>query len=72
MTPAAQTLPAAPRGAPDRLWLVVLPSGERHHIDREPEGGIQAWAQGVNATILEYRFSAVVHRQAAKPKPKPR
>jgi hypothetical protein len=55
-----------PVGLPDRIWVVIRPSGERDFIHREPLEGIAAWAKGVNATIAEYRFAAVTH--AAPPK----
>lgn len=50
-----------PPGAPPKLWLVVLPTGERHFIDKPMIDGIEAWAKGSNVTVLEYRFAAVVH-----------
>jgi hypothetical protein len=57
-----------PVGIPDRIWVVIRPSGERDFIHREPLEGIAAWAKGVNATIAEYRFASVTH--AAPPKKK--
>jgi hypothetical protein len=57
-----------PVGLPDRIWVVIRPSGERDLIHREPLGGIVAWAKGVDATIAEYRFAAIAH--AAPPKKK--
>jgi hypothetical protein len=57
-----------PVGIPDRIWVVIRPSGERDFIHREPLEGIAAWAKGVNATIAEYCFAAVTH--AAPPKKK--
>jgi len=59
---------STPVGLPDRIWVVIRPSGERDFIHREPLEGIAAWAKGVNATIAEYRFTAVTH--AAPPKKK--
>ncbi len=62
--------PAPPPGLSDRVWVVVRPSGERHFVDQEPLEGIAAWAKGVDATITEYRFTAVVHEAPRKPKKK--
>lgn len=50
-----------PTGAPPKLWLVVLPTGERHFIDKPMIDGIESWAKGSNVTVLEYRFASVVH-----------
>lgn len=49
-----------PPGIPDRMWLVIWPSGERDVIRKEPNEGIDEWLKGVNATVAEYHFNAVV------------
>lgn len=51
----------APPGLPDRIWVVIRPSGERDLIHKEPLEGMAVWAKGVDATIVEYKLSAVVH-----------
>jgi hypothetical protein len=63
-----------PPGLPERIWIVIRrPNGERDVIHREPLEGILAWAKGVDATIAEYQFTAVVHtpppekKEASKP-----
>lgn len=58
---------AAPeRVAPERkLWVVIGPDGQRHFLDREPLGGIEAWARGQNVVIDEFVFRTRIH-----PKPK--
>lgn len=57
-----------PPGLPDRLWLVLRPSGERDFIHKEPIEGIVAWAKSVDATIAEYRFAEVAHTPPTKKK----
>lgn len=57
----------APPGSPPRLWLVIKPSGERHFIEKEPLGGVAEWAKGLDVTILEYQFTAVVHSRKEIP-----
>jgi hypothetical protein len=59
--------PTAPPGSPRRLWLVIKPSGERHFIEKEPLGGVAEWAKGLDVTILEYQFAAVVHSRKENP-----
>lgn len=51
----------APPGAIQKLWVVTQPNGERHFLVREPLEGITEWARGLDATVSEYAFSAVVH-----------
>lgn len=58
----------APRGLPDRIWVVIRPNGERAFIYKEPLEGITAWAKGVDATIAEYRFAAITHTPPPKKK----
>lgn len=64
---------STPIGLPDRIWVVIRPSGERDLIHREPLEGMAAWAEGVDATIAEYGFVAVTHTPPPKKKevPKP-
>jgi hypothetical protein len=62
----------APPSLPDRIWVVLRPSGERDLIHKEPLEGITAWAKGVDATVAEYRFAAITHAPPPKkaiPKP---
>lgn len=58
----------APAGIPELFWIVFKPSGERHYIDKEPLGGMTEWAKGLDVTVIEYRFGAVVHSPPAKKK----
>jgi hypothetical protein len=51
----------APRGLPDRVWLVIWPNGERHVFHKEPLEGMAEWSKGVPATVAEYRFEKVTH-----------
>jgi hypothetical protein len=52
---------ARPPSAPPRVWLVLLPSGERHLLVKEPLEGIEVWARGQKITVLRYDLAAVVH-----------
>lgn len=67
----APTKPTPPPGVAPRIWLVIWPDGQRNYIEKEPLGGMPAWAKGVNATILEYTFGGVrmVLRPPAVKKP---
>jgi hypothetical protein len=38
-----------------RIWIVSH-GGENHLLVREPLGGIDEWARGVDATVREYRL----------------
>lgn len=51
---------------PDRLWLVILPTGERHLMIKEPLEGMGEWCRGLNATVAEYRLDAIVHKPKKK------
>jgi hypothetical protein len=55
-----------PPNLPTRIWLVTRPSGERDLIHREPLEGMTTWAKGVDATVAEYRLTAVVHTPPPK------
>jgi len=50
-----------------RIWIVIRPSGERFHVDKEPDGGIVEWAKGLDVTVEEYEFKGHVKKVAAKP-----
>jgi len=49
-----------------KLWIVIMPSGEQHILDKEPIGGIEEWAKGLSVTILEFRFTRFVKRAAGE------
>ena len=52
----------APRGFPDRIWVVFFHgNGERHTFFKEPLEGMAKWAKGLNATVVEYQCSGVAH-----------
>lgn len=51
-----------PSRTPARIWLVIWPGGERSFIHREPIEGIVEWAKGTSASVIEYRFGAIVHK----------
>lgn len=57
-----------PSGLPTRIWIVTRPTGERDFLYRKPLEGVAAWAKGLNATVAEYRFAAVVHVPPKKAK----
>jgi len=59
---------SAPPNLPERVWIVIRPSGERDLLYKEPLEGIAAWAKGLNATVAEYRFSGVAHAAPKKAK----
>ncbi len=56
-----------PPNLPPKIW-VILRTGERHLILKEPIEGITAWAKGTDATVLEYTFVAVIHTPPPKKK----
>lgn len=62
----------APRGLPDRLWVVIRPNGERHFLTKEPLEGMGAWAKGLDVTIVEYAFSKITHTPPPKKKASPK
>jgi hypothetical protein len=66
---APKPSPVPPPGLADRIWAVVRPSGDQHFVTREPDEGILVWAKGLEVTISEYRFVAVVHRPPQKKAP---
>ena len=68
----AVNAPQKPPNVPGRLWIVQLATGERHFVDKEPLGGIAAWAAGQRGvTIAEYDFGRVAyHAPAEQPKKK--
>jgi hypothetical protein len=53
------------RGLPEKVCLVIRPTGERHYIDKIDD--IAEWAKGLDVTIAEYRLSGVVHTPPPKP-----
>ena len=53
------------RGLPKKVWLVIRPTGEKHHIDKLDD--IKEWAQGLDVTIAEYRLAGLVHTPSTKP-----
>ena len=55
---------------PERLWLVIQPSGERHFLVKEPLEGIAVWCAGLDATVVEYRLATVMHTPPPKKKAK--
>lgn len=55
-----------PPGLPDRLWLVIRSTGECDFLRKEPLEGMAEWAKGLEVTIAEYRFRAVVHTPPLK------
>ena len=59
-----------PPGVPARLWLVIRANGERHFLDKEILGGMQAWAKGTDVTVVEYPYGSIVHTPPPKPKKK--
>ena len=54
------------RGLPERVCLIIRPTGERHYIDKIDD--ITEWAKGLDVTIAEYRLAGIVHRPAPKPR----
>lgn len=55
------------RGFPEKIWAIVLPSGERHIIDK-PFDDIQEWAKGMNVTIAEYTIRDIIYRPPTQKK----
>lgn len=48
--------------------MVIWPNGQHHFVHKELIGGMDAWAKGVDVTVVEYRFDKVI--QTAVPKKK--
>jgi hypothetical protein len=59
------TLRILPPGVPDRIWLVIRPTGEHYFLHKVPIEGWAVWAKGFDGTVVEYLFGAVTY---AKPK----
>jgi len=47
------------RGFPEKVCLIIRPTGERHYIDKIDD--IAEWAKGLDVTIVEYRVAGIVH-----------
>lgn len=48
-------------GIPREMWIVIRPSGERDFLTKEPLEGLEAWAKGLDATIVRYGCPTVVY-----------
>mgnify|MGYP001558853254 CR=1 FL=1 len=67
LPPVAPDTPAfVPPSKLKTLWVVIREGGDRHHIDREPDEGIEAWAKGQDIIVLEYTLTKVVHQRQPK------
>jgi hypothetical protein len=67
-TPSSLTPPAgtvSPR-LPEQVWMVIWPNGQHHFVHKELIGGMEAWAKGVDVTVVEYRFDKVIQTAAPK------
>jgi hypothetical protein len=62
----------APRGLPDRIWVVIRANGERHLVTKEFMEGMAEWAKGTDVTIAEYGFVAITHTPPLKKKTAPK
>lgn len=63
MTPAPHSPkpPTAPFGLSDRIYVVVRPGGERHYLEKMTPRELTEWSRGLDVTIIEYRYAAIVH-----------
>ena len=71
------TPPVPPTPAPrvvrcyPRIWIVVGSDGQRFLVEREPLGGMAAWAAGQKVTVIEYTTPAVIYPAGATALPVP-
>ena len=63
---APDTSTPVPPSKHAKMWVVIREGGDRHHIDREPDEGIEARAKGQNILVLEYTLTKVVHQRPPK------
>ena len=49
-----------PPGVSPSMWIVKRANGDQHIVEKEPLGGILAWAAGQNVTIIQYNFATVL------------
>jgi len=57
-----------PPGIPAEILMVTWPNGQRDYLTRELLEGLAAWSKGVDATIVRFKFDAVVHTPPPKKK----
>lgn len=53
--------PPPPHGLSDRIYVVIRLGGERHYIEKMTPAELAEWARGLDVTIVEYRYEAIVH-----------
>lgn len=50
-----------PLGAPDRIWMVIRPTGEHYFMYKAPLEGWDVWAKGFDGMVVEYPFGSMTH-----------
>lgn len=65
------TIRTLPPGVPDRVWLVLRPTGEIYPLYKEPPEGWAIWAKGFDGKVIEYPFGAVTYTPPPKVSVKP-
>jgi len=67
-TPIVEIAPRpAPFGLSNSIYVVVRPGGERHYIEKMTPKELAEWARGLDVTIIEYHYAAIVHTPPPKP-----
>lgn len=61
--------PQAPHGLADRIYVVIRPGGERHYLEKMTPTELAEWARGLDVTIVEYCYAAIVHTPPSPKKP---
>jgi hypothetical protein len=51
----------APFGLSNSVYVVIRLGGERHYIEKMTPKELAEWARGLDVTIVEYRYAAIVH-----------
>jgi hypothetical protein len=47
------------------IWIVVRSNGEHHLLEKEPNEGIDEWAQGQDVTVIEYGVKTIRYPKGA-------
>ena len=55
-----------PLGAPDRVWMVIRPTGEHYFMYKPPLEGWDVWAKGFDGKVIEYTFGSMTHVPSPK------
>lgn len=53
--------PPPPHGLSESIYVVIRLGGERHYIEKMTPKELAEWARGLDVTIVEYHYAAIVH-----------